>query len=269
MADTALFSVAVELRHSEALPHLSNALPYLEALHGALVRASDEASFGRGPSPCFTARTHEGAPLGGHRHAALAPLSLSHRGRVMDHVLVHSPMGFDVAARTALRRIQRAWVKGFPGIIMTLLRVGTREELAGTVAQLRAGLAWRTVTPFVPPRFLKPRGTSGLEGQAQAELASRGLPRASKVEVELDGGAYAPVECFWELWNGVARNAGSCGTRGLSRRWQRFHRQRQHPSRRPPLPAAFGLRLSFDEPVRGPIALGYASHFGLGQLVPC
>ncbi|XXX77640.1 hypothetical protein WMF30_02530 [Sorangium sp. So ce134] len=31
---------------------------------------------------------------------------------------------------------------------------------------------------------------------------------------------------------------------------------------------SLGLRLTFAEPVRGPIAVGYASHFGLGTMAP-
>jgi len=30
----------------------------------------------------------------------------------------------------------------------------------------------------------------------------------------------------------------------------------------------FGFEVVFSEPVRGPIALGYGCHFGLGQFVP-
>jgi CRISPR-associated protein Csb2 len=31
---------------------------------------------------------------------------------------------------------------------------------------------------------------------------------------------------------------------------------------------AFGARLVFKQPVRGPIALGHGAHFGLGLFVP-
>ena len=37
------------------------------------------------------------------------------------------------------------------------------------------------------------------------------------------------------------------------------------PLQPPSLANGFALRLTFAEPVAGPIALGYASHFGLGQ----
>ncbi|KYF78703.1 hypothetical protein BE20_33205 [Sorangium cellulosum] len=59
-----------------------------------------------------------------------------------------------------------------------------------------------------------------------------------RIEVELDGGNY------------------SAAIRGLK------------PERRPPVAASLGLRLTFAAPARGPIALGYASHFGLGTMAP-
>ena len=40
------------------------------------------------------------------------------------------------------------------------------------------------------------------------------------------------------------------------------------PEQRPPVATSLGLRITFAEPVRGPIALGYASHFGLGAMAP-
>jgi CRISPR-associated protein Csb2 len=46
--------------------------------------------------------------------------------------------------------------------------------------------------------------------------------------------------------------------------WLRFRRRRLSGggSRGPDL--AFGARLVFERPVRGPIAIGYGAHFGLG-----
>jgi CRISPR-associated protein Csb2 len=47
--------------------------------------------------------------------------------------------------------------------------------------------------------------------------------------------------------------------------WLSYRRQR--PNKGPDLPVV-GLELSFEEPVRGPIALGALSHFGLGLFLP-
>jgi CRISPR-associated protein Csb2 len=46
--------------------------------------------------------------------------------------------------------------------------------------------------------------------------------------------------------------------------WLAFGRQRQHGLGSKGPDKGFGFRLEFPHPVWGPIALGYASHFGLG-----
>ena len=97
---------------------------------------------------------------------------------------------------------------------------------------------WVSATPFVPPRYLKRRGTNALFGQINAELAGRGLPPADQLE---------------EL-------PGSVQTLSL----RRYTRRRQPGGAQPPIDAGFAIRLRFSRPVRGPLTLGYASHFGLG-----
>ncbi len=96
---------------------------------------------------------------------------------------------------------------------------------------------WRSMTPFVAPRYLKKRGKNTLSGQVEAELASRNL-------------ATARVET-------------------LNPRDARFLRFRHFVTSRirgsaPKSTRAYSLELTFKEPVEGPLALGYGSHFGLG-----
>ncbi|MEY4580823.1 MAG: hypothetical protein RL701_5526 [Pseudomonadota bacterium] len=91
------------------------------------------------------------------------------------------------------------------------------------------------ITPFVPPRHIKPRGRNTIQGQVLAELASRLLPTAT---VEL-----LP-------WNDETRKLR--------------HFVRARTKKPPPCAMGFALRLTFDEPVSGPLCLGYGSHFGLG-----
>ena len=87
------------------------------------------------------------------------------------------------------------------------------------------------------PRFQKRHGRNALEGQILAELLSRGLPPAH-VEVRP-----------WDAQTLPMRHA---------------IRVRRAPSAPPPVDAAIAVVLTFDEPVRGPLSLGYGSHFGLG-----
>jgi CRISPR-associated protein Csb2 len=50
-------------------------------------------------------------------------------------------------------------------------------------------------------------------------------------------------------------------------RWTEFKRWRSSGSR-PAVSEGYGFRITFSEEVAGPIALGYASHFGLGLFIP-
>jgi CRISPR-associated protein Csb2 len=49
--------------------------------------------------------------------------------------------------------------------------------------------------------------------------------------------------------------------------WQHFRRRRFSGAGSYGGDVALGFRLRFDEPVTGPIALGYAAHQGLGQFI--
>jgi len=230
-------------------PLLIRALPWAEALHAALVKASDDGG-NAGSPPCLTGRDVAGKPLSGHGHAFVLPLSLDPVDAAgpepaIDHALVHARMGLDAAARRALASLERLWISPEGAALhVALAALGQREELAGRVAALRPAVAWRSTTPFVPPRHLKPRGANALAGQIQAELRARGLPAAVEVHAEMGPAA-----------------GGSRGPRS-------FLLQRSPGAKAPPVHVSADVRLRFAEPVAGPIALGYASHFGMGVLVP-
>ncbi len=189
-------------------------------------------------------------------------------------------MGFDEGALAALRRLRETRRKtNVPKLFLTLAGLGQREDFEQLVPHVGRAVSWSSATPFVPPRHLKPRGANSLEGQIRAELESRGLPVPASIEVEIERGdqrGYAELSDFWALWQkraptvalGAGGNVDSAPSPRLSTRWRHFRRERARENRRPPVAAGFGLHLVFDQPVRGPIALGYASHFGLGLFRP-
>lgn len=115
------------------------------------------------------------------------------------------------------------------------------ENQTGNSAKTTGATRWRSLTPFVPPRFLKKRGKNTLEGQIQAELASRGLPAASQIQI-LDP-----------------------HTNDQARQSRHFKRIRQHGPE-PAQDCGFLIQLDFEAPTTGPIALGYGSHLGLGVM---
>jgi CRISPR-associated protein Csb2 len=253
--DTALFALSSDTARVDVLPAMRDALYRMEALHEALVLKSAHRS--GGPSPCFTGSVN-GDRIPGHRHATLIPLTLGRRQGRIDHVLVHAPMGFDSnpgdGALHALGAIRRIWTKNLPDVFIVLAGTGLLSDFDKAVPIVRRSTTFRSWTPFVPPRHPKEKGKDTLLGQVQAELATRGMPVASRVELELGERQWAVLD------------ERSASVRG----WPRFRGYaRRRASRPPPVDLGLSLRLVFDCEVRGPISLGYGSHFGLGAFEPC
>ncbi len=240
-----LLSMATQSGNEHALPSAVRTLPQAEHLHRQLV-----GSLRGRHSVVLTGRDELRRPLReAHLHAHILPLDLDDDGH-LEHILIWAPMGLDGEAQTAIRQLRRTFTKGGVGPL--------RLAVAGSVAKTGEFLAltgdwgvgllrlvgtfreWISVTPFVPPRYLKKRGANTLEGQVQAELASRGLPTPQCIEV-LDPHAS-----------------------DLARRQRHAARVRRFGPA-PPIDCGFTLKLRFAEPVGGPLSLGYGSHYGLGQ----
>lgn len=229
-----------------ALPMRSRAVPQADLLHRALVARADHGS--GEPCPELTGKDAAGNPLEGHRHAHLLPLDLDGDGH-LDHILIFASMGLGAVAQHAVRTLKRTWTKGGIGELrLALAGQGDLDRLRGLPRPLSDGAnallgppggaqTWTSFSPFVPPRHLKPRGRNTLAGQIAAELACRGLPSASTEVLP------------WDEETRPMRHAV---------------RNRRHPARRPPIDAGFAVRLVFERPIVGPIALGYGCHFGLG-----
>jgi CRISPR-associated protein Csb2 len=112
---------------------------------------------------------------------------------------------------------------------------------------------WRSVTPFIPTRHFKRRGTRRdtggedgfLESTLREDLARRGLPEPVSV-----------------------RRLPDCRLRGRSIRWIEFRRERLRGGGTKGGHPGAGFEVEFAEPLRGPLALGYGCHFGLGLFLP-
>lgn len=240
-----LLSMATQSGNEHALPSVMRTLPQAEHLHRQLV-GSLRGQHSRVLTGCDEQRRPLRDP---HRHAHILPLDLDGDGH-LEHILIWAPMGLDGRAQTAIRQLRHTFTKGGVGPLRLAIAgsVVEIEELAilpgDWGASLRGhvgtGCEWVSVTPFVPPRHLKKRGTNTLEGQVQAELASRGLPVAQRIEV-LD-----------------AHDSD------LARRQRHAVRVRRFGPP-PPIDFGFTLKLGFAEPISGPLSLGYGSHYGIGQ----
>jgi len=242
-----LLAITTAHLRPSALPRASRTLPQGELIHRALV-----ARIGHGEHvdcPELTGRGRDGKPLSGHQHAHVLPVDLDGDGG-LDHVVIFATMGLGPAAQHAIRTLNRTWTKGGVGELrlalagqgsldnLRYLRGASGDGVTDLLGQVGGSSRWISATPFVPPRHLKRRGTNTIEGQVNAELASRGLPPAVAEILP------------WHADNTAMRHAV---------------RVRRAPAAPPPVDIGFSLRLAFEAPVSGPVVLGYGSHFGLGR----
>lgn len=244
---TMLLAITTASGNRSALPPVARTLPQAELFHRAVIARLGDGQ--RVHCPELTGKDEFDRPLHDHHeHAHTIPVDLDGDGR-LDHILIYAKMGLREAAQRAIRTLRRTWTKGGAGDLQVAV-VGSGDlemlrrlppplnlELEGILGPPEGAQVWESVTPFVLPRFLKPRGKNSLRGQINAELASRNLPKIESVSVDPH----------------------------LTRALRRYVRQRTHGGVAPPADAGYGLRLTFSAPLRGPLLLGYGSHYGLGM----
>jgi CRISPR-associated protein Csb2 len=244
---TMLLALTTPTGNKSALPSCTLTLPQAELFHRAVV-----GRVGKGQSvscPELTGRDEQGQPLrDSHRHAHVLPVDLDGDGH-LDHILIHAPMGLGSAAQRAIRTLRRTWTKGGVGNLQVALagsgdlnslrslREKTRFAITGVLGSAGGSSIWSSLTPFIPPRYLKRRGSNSIEGQIKSELASRGVTTECQIEILSEA----------------------------SKVFRHFVRVRKRGGQPPPHDLGFAIRLRFETPVLGPLALGYASHFGMGM----
>jgi CRISPR-associated protein Csb2 len=242
---------------SAVLPQLTEAVKFSEKLRQALLSRSDGA-------PVFAGRDAGGVFLRDHRHTFILPEANGRHGRIT-HVTLHAEMGFEDEALRALHRLASISVHNGHDIQTVLIGVGTPEAFAGT--DLEAGQCpllvesklWVSRTPFVPTRH--PKTTRSGEPKLDPRGLQIGSPEhdLGRLLRELGRGLPEPVR--------VERISGT-RLGGKAGRWSAFRTRRTQGGGRRAPGAGYGFRIEFPEPVRGPIAVGYGAHFGLGMFAP-
>lgn len=221
-----------------APPPLTEALRFAERYRAAALKRADDqpaevVALLRGRDPA----TNEVAT--GHRHAHY--LASDENGdRRIDHLTVWCPGGVGVRELDALALTTlTSWAFDHPVRLVLLEELEREHDGAGPCASARR---WRSHTPFLPIRHPKHRGGTVVDGytdQVALELERRGLSRPRRID----------------------------RIRGRPQSWGEFRRERSNVARDTGAPA-LGFEVEFDRPVRGPIALGRNSHFGMGLFLP-
>lgn len=244
------------------LPRFTEAVALGERMREALMSHTQWVEGSEGALALFSGRSAGGAPLDNdHGHAFFLPADDDSDGRI-DHLTVYAPAGFDRASQLVMGRLRKLWGAGGHEIFVVLVGLGRPDDyggfnvLGGQTPQLASSRIWLSRTPFLLARHPKtyldgrpklgPAGwqIDGPEAQLRAELTRRGYPAPVSVE---------PVR--------------QTTVGGKELRWLEFRRQRRSGGGKLSSLAGYGFRLVFDQPVRGPMALGYGCHFGLGQFV--
>jgi CRISPR-associated protein Csb2 len=144
----------------------------------------------------------------------------------------------------ALDRITRLWERDGGEWQLLFEGHGSMGHLADSVY---AGTSrhWQSLTPYLHPWYAKKH--FGVAEQIARECRERGLAEPEQVEI---------IEPPMQGYDGRSRRPVH---------FQRFRNTRKRLAQ-PDTRGRF-VRLTFPEPVHGPLALGFGCHYGLGVLV--
>lgn len=184
---------------------------------------------------------HDMPPENRHGHAFYLPQDADQDGRI-DHLLVYAPAGISPAGLQLLSGVTRLWGRDGSEWQVLLESYGSLSQMP----HFRVGAAatsWISVTPYLHPWHKKKR--LDLPAQIRRECRQRGLPEPIEISVLPD------------VQVGSTR-----------RRAAHFHRFRSRRGLVQPDTRGQFCRLTFEEPVAGPLALGFGCHFGLGMFAP-
>lgn len=227
---------------------LTSSLLLAERIHLALVDLSNGSSI-------FTGCDDSRRPLQGHGHAHIFSECDTRRdgSGAITSVTVYARLGFGPQEREALQSLGRVWGPDGLEVVLKLQKMGRREEFAGG-ALLGKSRSWVSHTPFLPARHPKVTRAGALKKDAtglQIDSPEHELRRLLRLAGFPNPVAVEPVPC----------------TRldGQDVPWHAFLRRREKGQGKPAANGAgYGFRIEFPEPVQGPVAVGYASHFGMG-----
>ncbi|MBI3371905.1 MAG: type I-U CRISPR-associated protein Cas5/Cas6 [Betaproteobacteria bacterium] len=236
--------------YGKPLPRIEDAVRIGEALRAAAMSRAKRL-LGADALPALLS----GHDLGEHnRHAHAFWLPDPNKRGEIEHVLVHAPGGLGPEAMrvlTTLQQIKRG--EGEPLRLM-LEGFGTASLFDRVTPLTGEGAVWRSVTPYLHPWHLKkpemrtPEATAAaILGQLRREWHGRGTGLPEIMDI---------------------RELPSVQHGGRALRPLHFHRFRRKSGLVQPDTLGRVLELRFAQPIRGPLALGFACHFGLGLFVP-
>ena len=201
----------------------------------------------RGEIADMFGKTANGEPLKGHRHTEF--FTWCEDGRPTRLLVWRSARAFDADEHEAIllaaaRDVSWAATSANADEWTVRLLPLDRDVPAPPGFDKTAARRWECVTPYVPPRHNlragKERETESLEAQVRRELELRSLPAPDVIDINPNSSS------AWVALHVPRRQRG-----------RSYGRRRGHM-----------VRLTFRDPVCGPIRLGHSASFGLGLFRP-
>lgn len=255
-------------------PLLTEAVIIGERIRTKLMGCSRHVRLDENAAPVFSGKHADGSPLSaGHEHAHYLCEAAGVDGRI-SHVTVFAPSGFDADDERAFARLAAGGVWGSDGYDMQLVLLGIGypddfggfAEKAGQSKLLAKSQVWQSRTPFVLSRHISKKRLPTLESIAENPSLHQALVDELRFELQ-QRSHLRPYSETVEIEPILKPKHAGTLLGGHFTTWLKFRRQRLAGGGSRPGSNGFGFRLVFAEPVTGPIALGYGSHFGLGLFV--
>ena len=241
---------------STVAPSITQAVSVAARVHDALCKWSDH---GKGRATVFTGLGDDGKPRTDHRHAHIFCEANGLRDAIT-HITIWAPMEFDEGACLALRRLNKVWGHGGHDIRLVLHGIGQPGDFKDCALFGKARV-WRSLTPFVPTRH--------------AKTSRDGRPKMDDSGWQIGSGAHDLLRLIALHPPGIAATIKQCdererpfqfGNRHL--RSLQFQTIRHDGGGNRGNSSGNAFIITFPEPVNGPLAFGYGSHFGLGLFLP-
>ena len=223
--------------YGRPLPRMEDAVKIGELARVALMHLTDRHI---GQVPVLLSG-HDLPEANRHEHAFFLPEGNA-QGRI-DHLLVHAPGGFEVESLRAIQKLNRLFTRDGSEWQVIFEGSGALIDFIAISPIVRSGERWQSVTPYLRPWHIKKN--FGVAEQIRRECRLRGLP--DPVEIK-------PLP---EVMIG-----------SVPRRPVHFHRFRSKRGLTQPDTSGSLIEIVFPEVVSGPLALGFACHYGLGLFAP-
>jgi CRISPR-associated protein Csb2 len=207
-------------------------------------------------SPVLSGKDQSGKVLSGHQHAFYLADDGDGDG-LIDTVFVYSVRGFNSLEIDAIARVREVYLGHYcEPMELRLSGVANMENIAQLGRIFGPSRVWISAVPYVMTRH--PKRTRAGETKLTKNGRQQDGPEeqiAREWDQRVHDNCSLPLLIDMQLLGATA-----------SRRVYRI--VRAYGNAPDPVKRAFKFKLMFDGPLMGPVALGYACHFGLGLFVP-